>query len=142
MGQRIKGQEVEVLLVMDNVVQDQLTAVKNFQMSYDFEILTEKYLGEKSDRFDEIFNGYSGSFGINFDSPDVFDFFNAVKDRAQRRTPGTKVNIKATLNFPSGERRRVLLQDAYFEGIPTNFGGRSEYGESTLSFKGAEPRTL
>lgn len=140
--QRIKGQEVEVLLVVDGVVQSTLTDVQSFEVMLDFETLQEGYLGEKSDRFDEVYKGVSGSMDLHNSSPDMWDFFEAVKDRAQRQSPGTVVNVKATLNYPSGERRRAIMQDVFFEGMGIAFGSRTEYGSTKLSFKGSEYRTL
>ncbi len=140
--QRIKGQEVEVLLVVDGEVNASLTDIQDFEVTREFESTSEGYLGEKSNRYDEFYNGYSGSMSLHMSDPGVFDFMQAVQDRAQRREPGTVINIKATLNFPSGERRRVLLQNAFFESIPLNVGGRGEYVSTSLSFKGADVRVI
>lgn len=140
--QRIKGQEVEVLLVVNGEVQDTITEVQNFSVTRELSTTEEGYLGEKSNRFDEFYNGYSGSMDVHFATPQVFDLMQSIQDRAQRREPGTVINIKATLNFPSGERRRVLMQDAYFDSIPMNFGGRGEYGSVSLNFKGADVRAI
>lgn len=140
--QRIKGQEVEVLLVVDGQVQDTLTAVKSTEITREFETTEEGYLGEKGDRYDEFYKGYSGSMELHFGDAVVFDFMQAVQDRAQRRTPGTVINIKVTLNFPSGQRRRVMLQDAHFDSLPMSFSGRGEYGTVTLPFKGADVRVI
>jgi len=140
--QRIKGQEVEVLLVVDGEVQTSLTDIQSFEMMLDFETLQEGYLGEKNDRFDEIYKGVSGSISLHNSSPDTFSFFDTVKQRAQRQSPGTVVNVKATLNYPSGERRRVIVQDAFFDPMGIAFGSRSEYGSTKLDFKASEFRTL
>ena len=140
--QRIKGQEVEVILVLNGVVQDSITDVRSFDVGREFETTEEGYLGEKANRYDEFYKGYTGSIELNFGSPDVFDLMQSIQDRAQRREPGTLINIKATLNFPSGERRRVLLQDAFFDSIPMSFGSRGDYGTVSLSFKGADVRVL
>lgn len=140
--QRIKGQEVEVQLVVDGAVQDSLTAIQNFSVSREFSTTEEGYLSEKANRYDEYYNGFSGSMDLHFSSPDVFDLMQSIQDRAQRRDPGVQINIKATLNFPSGERRRVLLQDCFFDSIPMNFGSRGDYGSVSLNFKGSDVRVI
>lgn len=135
MAQRIKGQEVEVLLVADGAPVDSLTDVRSFDVTFQLEILTEGYLGETTNRRDEVFNGISGSMELHFEDPGVFEFISAVVDRAQRRTPGVRVNIKATLAFPNGQRTRVIIQNAFFGDIPLSFGGRSEYGTLSLTYE-------
>lgn len=140
--QRIKGQEVEVMLVVDGAAQSTLTDIQSFEMMLDFETLEEGFLGEKSNRFDEVYKGVSGSMEMHNSSPDTFTFFEKVKQRAQRQSPGTIVNVKATMNYPSGERRRVILQDVFFDPMGIAFGSRTDYGTTKLDFKGSEYRTL
>jgi len=140
--QRIKGQEVSVILVVAGVMQDEITDIKSFDVTREFESTEEGYLGETANRYDEFYKGYSGSMELNFGSRAVFDLMTSIQDRAQRREPGTVINIKATLNFPSGERRKVLLQDAFFDSIPMSFGSRGDYGTVSLSFKGADVRVI
>lgn len=135
MAQRIKGQEVEVLLVVDGAPKTSVTAIKSFEVEFQLDILTEGYLGETSSRRDEIFNGVSGSLEFDLESGDLLDIAQQIIDRARRRTPGTVINVKAALNFPSGEIRRIVIKDAFFSAIPVSFGGRDEYGSLTLDFE-------
>lgn len=142
-NQRIKGQETELSVVVDGAVQSQLTdAIQSFEFTQEAETLEEGYLGEKSNRYDSIYKGYSFSIGLHNSSGGVFDFLNTLRDRDQRRTPGVVINIKTTLNFPSGERKRIILTDAFFDSAGLSFGGRSEYGTTTLTGKGTEYRVL
>ena len=132
--QRIKGQEVEVILVVDGKAQDTITDVRSFEIGLKTELKEEGYLGEKTNRYDEIFNGVRGRMELNFENQDVFSLFTAVLDRAKRRTPGTQINVKATLNFPNGDRPRVLIPNVFFGEIPMNFGSRGDYGTVGLEF--------
>lgn len=140
--QRIKGQEVEVLMVVDGVVQNTITDVRSFEISVQTEILREGYLGEKTDRRDEKFNGVTGRIELHYENKDVFDLIQSIVNRATRQSPGTKVNVKATLNFPNGERTRVLIPDVYFGEFPLNFGGRGEYGTLGVSFEASNYKTI
>lgn len=140
-NQRIKGQEVEVHVLADGVSQV-FTDIQSFEMMSVTETKEEGYLGEKADRYDEFYKGYTASFKMHNSSPEVFLFLQTIKDRAQRRTPGVKINVKATLNFPSGDRSRVILSDAFFDEAGVNFGSRDAYGETTFNFKGTEYRVL
>jgi hypothetical protein len=132
MAQRIKGQEVEVLVVVNGVPQTNLTDILSFDVTPAFEIKEEEYLGETSKRFDEIFNGVSFSMELHFEDAGVLTFMQTIKDRAERRLPGTTINVKATLNFPNGERPRIMLKDCYFGDMPLSFGGRSDYGTFSI----------
>jgi hypothetical protein len=140
-NQRIKGQEVEISVLVDGVTQ-LFTDINSFEMSSVTETKEEGYLGEKADRYDEFYKGYTGSFKMHNSSGELFKFMQIVKDRAQRRTPGVKINVKATLNFPSGDRSRVNLNDAFFEPMGASTGSRDAYAESTISFKGSDYRVL
>jgi len=136
--QRIKGQEVEVLLVVDGDVQDTVTDVRSFEVAAKLELKEEGYLGEKTNRYDEIFNGVRGRVELHFENSDVFSTIQSIIDRAKRRTPGTQINIKATLNFPNGDRPRVMIPDAFFGEVPISFGSRSDYGTVGLDFSASD----
>jgi hypothetical protein len=140
--QRIKGQEVEVILVVNNVPQATITDVKNFEATLKFEKKQEGYLGETSDRYDEVFMGIDGGAEFHFENQDLFTLFQSISDRARRRQPGTQVNVKATLSFPNGQRKRAIFPNVFFGNIPITFGGRTEYGNFKLDFSGSDYQTL
>lgn len=140
--QRIKGQETEVLLVVGGVVQETITDIRNFEMTYQFEIKKEGYLGESTDRRDEVFMGIAARAEYHFENQDIFNLIQSVQDRAQRRVPGVKINVKTTLNFPNGDRPRVLIPNVFFGNLPMNFPGRTEYGSVTLEMEAASAKTI
>jgi hypothetical protein len=140
--QRIKGQEVEVLLIVDGEAQDTITDVRSFEVALKTELKEEGYLGEKTNRYDEIYNGVRGRLELHIENEDVFDLFKSITDRAKRRSPGSQINIKATLNFPNGDRPRVLIPDAFFGELPLNFGSRGDYGSVSLDFSASDVNFL
>jgi len=140
-NQRIKGQEVEVS-VLSNGVASVFTDINSFEMQSVTETKEEGYLGEKANRYDEFYKGWTASLKMHNGNGEIFKFQNIVKDRAQRRTPGVVINIKATLNFPNGDRARVILSDAFFDEMGIAFGSRDAYGETSMSAKGTEFRVL
>lgn len=135
---RIKGQEVEVLISVDNVPQTTITDIKSFDVTFQLEQKSEGYLGETTNRKDDIFNGIKGKIELHFENEDVVTLIESIVNRATRRTPGTKINIKATLNFPNGQRPRMLFPDVQFGEIPMTFGSRTDYGSITLDFEGSD----
>ncbi len=141
-NQRIKGQEVEVSVLHDGVT-SVFTDINSFEMMSVTETTEEGYLGEKANRYDEFYKGYTGSIKMHNSNGELFKFMNIIKDRAQRRTPGVVINIKATLNFPNQvDRPRVNLNDAFFDEMGIAFGARDAYAETTLNFKGTEFKVL
>ena len=86
MAQRIKGQEVSVVFVGPNGTEDAFAAVQSFEATTQMEILTEGYLGETSNRRDDIFNGLTGNVEMHIQSNDYAAFWKRVKDRARSAT--------------------------------------------------------
>ena len=135
MAQRIKGQEVSLRIFINNVEQVSMVDVRSFELSAQLELKTEGYLGETTNRRDEIYNGVRGRMELHFEDAGVFTFMRSVIDRARRRTPGTRIDANATLSFPSGQKARVNFPDIFFGEIPTNFSSRSDYGAITVDFE-------
>jgi hypothetical protein len=75
---------------------------------------------------------------LHIENEDVLNFMRSIVDRARRREPGTQVNIKATLNFPNGDRPRIQMNNVFFGEIPFAFGSRSDYGEVSLEFEASD----
>lgn len=142
MAQRIKGQETSVILVVNNQIVRSVNSVKSFEFKANLEQLSEGYLGEKTERKDEIFKGVSANIELNFDSGDIFELFAAVVNRAKRREPGTVVNVKTTLTFPSGGRKRLLIPDVFFGELPMSFGSRSDYGTVSLDMTASDYQVI
>lgn len=130
------------MLIVDGVVQETITDVRSFEVAAKLEIKEEGYLGEATNRYDEIFNGVRGRMELHLDNKDIFDFLTSVIDRAKRREAGTQVNVKATLNFPNGDRPRVMINNAFFGEVPLNFASRGDYGTVGLEFQAEDLSVL
>ena len=131
---RLKGQEVEVLLVVAGTPKDTITTIRNFEVTAKVEKKEEAYLGQKTNQYDDIFNGVDGRMEVHTDSQDILPIIQSIIERARRREPGTKVNIKATLNYPNGDRPRVLLNDVFFGPFPINIPARGDYVTVGMDF--------
>jgi len=137
-AQRIKGQEVEILLLLNGEPLATLFDVRSFEVTLQQEILSEGYLGETTNRRDSIFRGVRGRFEAHVESDDFLNFFSQIVDKSRRRVAGTVVNIKVTLNFPNGDRPRILIPDVEFGDLPLSFGSRSDYGTVSVDFEASE----
>lgn len=126
-AQRIKGQEVNILIVRGGVFEDSLTDIQNFNVELDLEIKKQGYLGEKTDRRDEVFNGVKYDMELHLHSQAFMNFVSAVLDRAKRINPDLVFNITGVLNFPDGTTPTFLIPDVKFGAIPMNVPSRGEY---------------
>lgn len=135
MAKRILGQDTVITFMLNGQAVASLDDVKSFDFTPMFEIKQEGYVGEKTDRYDEVFKGASGRAELHFESAAVFNFVQSILDRAQRRLPGTSVNVKTTLNFPNGDRPLVILTDVFFGDMPFKVSKRDEYVDLSLDYK-------
>jgi hypothetical protein len=126
-AQRLKGQEVSILIVRDGNLEDTLVDIQNFNLELEFEIKTQGYLGEKTNRRDMIFNGAKFDMELNLHTEDYLSFLLAMKNKAQRLTPDVVFNITGVFSFPNGDQPELLLNDVSFGAAPQNIGARGDY---------------
>ena len=108
MGQRIRGEDVSVQLIMDGAPQTTVTAIRSFEIEFQQDILSEGYLGENFERKDDTFKGVAGKMEYHVESADTLTVVQAMIDRAQRRTPGGAVQHQG---HPVVPRRRAQALD-------------------------------
>lgn len=134
---RVRGQEVQVRISLNNQILRTITAVENFTVTANISLLEKDYLGDTTTRLDEIFKGASFELSFDPESTDFLKLTKAVMDRASRRTAQSAVhiNIVATFNFPNGQRPRVTLPDCKFNDIPIAAPARDQYGNVKLTGK-------
>lgn len=145
MTQRAKGQEVRVVLVAPTGTVNALGegGVASIEFEFMQEILSEAYLGETTERKDDIFKGTRGNLEAHLANQDYFRFVDAVIARSQRRTPADATfNIFASIQLANGQRPRVLLEDIFFGALPINVGARDEYVTVSIDFECAQGRFL
>ncbi len=131
--QRIKGQEVSVLITRDGALEDTLTDIIDFNVELEMEIKSQGFLGEKTNRKDDIFNGAKFDLTLQLHKQDWFNFSAAIVARAKRETPDVVFNITAVFSFPNGETPSRLLPDVKFGAIPINVTSRGDYVKVKLS---------
>lgn len=136
MAQRIKGQEVTLNITDPDGGDEPLGDVTSFEAELDIEILTEGYLGETSNRYDDIFHGVSGKVELHLETVRLFRFSELVEARAKRRSPASgKFNAQATFQFPNGEQARISFEDIFFGAIPISTPARGDYVTVTVQWK-------
>lgn len=143
MNQRLKGQDTTVLMSQSGIgVLSQLDSIQDLELTIKLDLLQEGYLGETTDRYDDIFKGMAGTFTAHMTTAKIYDIVQAIIDRARRRTPGTTFNLKTTLQFPNGERRRAIIDNLFFSEIPNAFPKREEYASIKFTFASSSGRFI
>lgn len=135
---RLRGQEVEVRIFTDGVLEDTLTLQSSFEETFKLEKKEDGFLGETSNRYDHIFNGIDGKVELQVNSADWMRFQNAIKAQAQRRTPATQINMVRTDFYASGQTAIITYSDCKFGPSPTSVAGRGEFVKVSLDFSCSE----
>lgn len=141
-GNRIKGQEVELIIVAGGRPMDTITAVKDFDFAWQLEVKSEGYLGETTERKDMVYKGVKGKMTLHAETADILKLSVAIVNAARNRAAGFKLNIKATLNFPTGRRARIIIRDAQFGEIPVSVGGKAEYVSVSFDYEASEASVI
>lgn len=126
-AQRVKGQEVEIAITSGGVIQDTLTDIHNFNVEFESEVKSQGYLGEKTDRKDDIYHGVKFDFEMHTHSQDWLHFIIAIHDRQKRNTPNLVINIGAVLFYPNGDEPQIFIPDAKFGAQAVSTASRADY---------------
>ncbi len=143
MGQRVKGQEVELQIVSAAGREESLGDVVSATIEFQLDILTQGLLNETSDRRDDIFRGVRLEMEVQLERGDFTDLVNRIKDRAQRRAPASdQFDALMTLEMPNGDRPRISVENLFFGSIPIAVGGRDEYVTVRIEAESNEGRFI
>lgn len=132
--QRLKGQEVEVRVVQDGALSDAFPAIAVFNDTMKFEKKEEGYLGETTNRYDEIFNGFDGTLEMHVSNQRWMEFQSQIKARAKREQPNIVFNLVRTDFYPNGDTPRRTYRDVAFGPQPTAVASRGDYVRVTIDF--------
>lgn len=135
MSQRILGQNVSVIVIQDSAPLQEINCIRSFSFNYELELKDEGYLGETTNRKDSVFKGIKFDMELHSASNDIFNLIRSAVDKARRRTPGTRINVKASLTWPNGDRAVITFPDVEFGPFPVNTNSRADY--VTIKLEGA-----
>jgi hypothetical protein len=116
-------------------LEDTLVDTQDFEFELDVELKSAGYLGEKSNRYDEIFNGVKFNGTLHTHTQAWIPYALAIVQRAKRQTPDVVFNITAILNYADGTTPDVLFPDVHFGPVPGTVRSRGDY--KTLKIQGA-----
>lgn len=141
-NERIKGQDTEIKVIKGGDIVRAITAVKDWEFTHNIDVTSQGYIGETTERKDSIYKGTAGKCTLDLTDKDAVGFLDDLVDRARRKVSYFKVNVLTTLNFPSGDTKRVIFQDVQFSSPNINAGSREGYLETTLNWECAEYKVL
>ena len=133
--QRLKGQDTQVRIISANKLLRTITAVSNLTLTVKTDIISKGYLGEGSERKDEIYKGIGFDMEFDPESNEGIILLGAIRDRASKRTAAAaiKIGVACVLNFPNGQRPRVTIGDLKFSNPSLTLAGRDSYAGEKLS---------
>ena len=137
-NQRIRGADVALAITDAGALAETLTAIVNFNVTFKFEKLTQRYLGEQTVRTDEIFGGIEGKMKFHLYDEAFSTFILDLQLRARRLSPTIVFNIVSTMNFPNGEQPVLSFPDVNFGDIPLDIGDAKDYVAMDFDFIGSE----
>ncbi len=142
-AQRIKGQEVTLVILADGVPQLTIDTIKSAELEWEIELLEEGYLGETSNRVDSVYNVIRVMLEGDINNQDYLELADAIAARARNRVGGaTRIDIVGSFAFPNGQFPSVVVSDVYFENIPFNIGARNEFVSFTLTGKASDYKII
>ena len=139
---RLRGQEVSVQIVRDSALITEITDVKSFEVEFQLDVMSEGYIGEFTDRRDDIFKGITGKIEFHIENGAPFDLVNEIVLRAQRRTASAQFNVQATVRLANGQRKRLVINDLFFGSVPFNVASRTDYVTYSLTFEAGEGKFI
>lgn len=142
MGLRVKGQEVVATFVSADGVEESIADVKSLDIQFDRDSLSEGYIGQTTEQKDDIFKGVSGSLEFHVANGDFLELTRRINERSRRRLPGEIFQIVATIAFPDGSQRRIVVPNAFFGAIPISTASRDDYVMVTYDFVAEDARIL
>lgn len=132
---RLKGQEISIRVVQAGNVIETIDSVMNFDDSVDIEVRQDGFLGETTDRFDDVYKGHTGNFEIQVRRASWYRFVEAVIDKTTRRTPDVVFNVVRTDLYPNGDTMVKTYTDVHWGAIPTTVASKDDFVKAKLTFK-------
>ena len=138
---RILGSDSSMVMTGPNGMERGFGAVKSFEWTIEIEPTEEGYIGEITNRFGEVLGGYSGAFEFHFENANPIAFYERVTNRIKENS-NEQFSFLSTFQFPDGVRQRVNFANIFFGNLPVVSGGKAEYVNGNVTWKGSSVRFL
>lgn len=132
---RLKGQEVEIRITRAGSVENAIAAIGTFNDQVMLETKQDGFLGELTDRFDDVMRGYGFDLEFQVSEASWIDFQTAMIDRSQRMTPDVLFNVIRTDFYSNGDTLIIAYMDVKFGAQPTTIASRGDFVKVKLEGK-------
>lgn len=134
MDARLKGQEVEIRVIAAGTVVQEIAAISSFNDNVKFELKEDGFLGETTNRYDEVLNGFAGDLEFQVTQATWYEFVERIIARAKRDTPEVVFNMIRTDFFSNGQSAIVSYEDVHWGPLPTSVPSRGDFVKPRLEF--------
>jgi hypothetical protein len=117
------------------VLEDTITAILSSNLTYQGEIKSQGYLGEKTERKDSRHKGMKGSLEFHSHTHKWMKLVQAIIAKQKREDPLLVINVTYVFFYPNGEQETVTLPDCEFGDIPVDIGSQGDYVKIKLDFE-------
>ncbi len=140
--QRLTGQEISVLILQNGNVINTIDSISSFNETVALELKEDGFLGEPTNRFDDILNGFGGDFEAQTTNANFIQLQLACIERATRRQPGLTFNVVRVDLYPNGDTAIYTYVNVFWGEQPTSVGSRGDYVKYKASFKCSDRTVL
>lgn len=132
----LRGDDIQAQLTRNGVLERTLVDFVSGNITGKFTRHYENYLGRQGEKVDEQFDHVEGALLVRPRSQAILVLYDLITQRARRQIAQDLlvVNLVTTLQFPNGDRPKVVVPDLKFGDLPLNWGGRNQYAETPLDF--------
>ncbi len=136
-GLRLKGQEISIRVVAGNPPAPLATidSISDFNDEIAFKLLEDGFLGEVTNRFDTILDGYGGDFTMQLTDSGWIQFPQFIIAKATRQSPNLIFNVVRSDLFANGSSLVYVYSDVSWGAMPQKVGNRGEYVKVSANFK-------
>lgn len=131
---RLRGDGTTVFVTRGGVLEATLTDIISLNVTVQREVMSQGFLGEKTERKDSIFKGIRVELEMQSSTQDIFTFEKALNAIAKRETPNVIINVMSLFTYPNGDQPLILISDVKFGDTPIQTGGRNQY--ATFRYSG------
>lgn len=124
---RLKGQEIELQFIKDGSVQEAIQNIGSFNWTEKLEKKEDGFLGETTNRYDDIYNGCDLDFEMQISNGLWVDVQAAIIARARRESPATEFNLVVSQFYANGDTVVLTFKDLRFGAQPQSTGSRADF---------------
>lgn len=135
---RLRGQEVSVRIIQGGNLLDQIDSVGSLNENTDLEIKQDGFLGEASDRYDQVLHGHGFDLEFQLTSAQWYRFRLAILDKAARRIPDLVFNVVVAELYANGDNAVTTYPNVSWGAMPKTTPSRADFVKVKVEGKSSD----